>query len=94
MINRQLINATVIKYGGVDEYGQMLSTPEEQREIKMTFTLYNHTNSSDIRYQNVRYVGLTKDKDINDNMTIKVGEDEYKVLFVNPFGRMTQVFLV
>jgi hypothetical protein len=40
----------------------------------------------------VEYTGLTT-YDINDNQIIEIGEKKYKVLFVNMFGRMNQVFL-
>jgi hypothetical protein len=93
MINRELVNATVVTYGGIDSYGQMLAEPVESKTIEMTFGVFNHTPTTDVRYQNVEYYGLTKDKDINDTMGIIIDGKEYKVIYVNPCGRLTQVFL-
>jgi hypothetical protein len=93
MFNRDIVDATVVTYGGVDEYGQMMTTPTASREISMTFGLYNHSESSDVRYMAVNYTGLTRDKEITDKDSVIIGGKEYKVLFVNPYGRLTQVFL-
>lgn len=93
MINRDMVSATVVTYGGVDEYGQMMTTPTASREISMTIGLYNHSESSDVRYMAVNYTGLTRDKEITDKDSVIIGGKEYKVLFVNPYGRLTQVFL-
>lgn len=93
MINREMRQATVVTYGGVDEYGQMNTTATASRDTYLTFGLYQHTNSNDVRYQNVTHYGLTKDSEITDNDIIVIDGVEYKVLFVNPFGRMREVFL-
>ena len=93
MINRELKDATVVTYGGVDEYGQMMTTPTASRTISMTFGMYQHTPTQDIRFQDVKYVGLTSDREISDKDSVIIEGKEYKVSFVNPFGRMTQVFM-
>lgn len=92
VINRSEVPATLLTMGGQDEYGQDLVEPIAQKSITLTFGLYNHKQTDDIRYQNVEYTGLTT-YDINDNQIIEIGEKKYKVLFVNMFGRMNQVFL-
>lgn len=93
MINRELRNATVVTYGGVDEYGQTSTAAQASREISITFGLYQHAEVNDVRFQDVTHYGLTRDRDITDHDHIIIDGVEYKVLFVNPFGRMTQVFL-
>ena len=93
MINREMVSATVVTYGGVDEYGQMLTTPTASREISMTFGMYQHQETSDVRFQNVTYTGLTKDQELTDKDHVVIDGKEYKVTFVNPHGRMRQVFL-
>jgi hypothetical protein len=92
VINRSEVNATLITMGGQDEYGQDLNAPISQSSITLTFGLYTHQQTDDIRYQDVEYTGLTV-YDVADNQVIQIGDKKYKVLFVNPFGRMKQVFL-
>ena len=94
MINREMRQATVKTYSGVDEYGQMMTTATGSRTIDVTFGIYNHNQASDVRYQEVTHTALTADKEITDKDTLEIDGVEYKVFFVNPFGRMTQVFLI
>jgi hypothetical protein len=93
MINREFRKAILRSYAGVDAYGQMLSTSVDSREIDITFGLYNHTETSDVRYQEATHYGLTKEKDINDKQTLAIEGIEYKIIFVNPYGRLTQIFM-
>lgn len=93
MINRELVNATVETYGGYDEYGQQLGELQSTKEIKVAIGYYTHTATEDIRYQDVKYYGLTKDKTITDKDYLIVGDNKYKVLFVNPTTRWAQLFL-
>lgn len=93
MINRELVKATVETYGGLDEYGQELAELQNEREIMVAVGFYTHTATDDIRYQDVKYYGLTKDRNITDKDYLVVGENKYKVLFVNPTTRWTQLYL-
>lgn len=92
VINRAQVQATLITMGGQDEYGQDLMNELDRKPITLTFGLYNHKQTDDIRYEDVEYTGLTI-YDVFDDQIIQIGEDRYKVLFANPFGRMRQVFL-
>lgn len=76
-----------------DEYGQATLDTENSSKIHLTFGLYNHHEVEDIRYQDVEYTGLTYD-DLTDNDVIQIEDRKYKVKFVNPFGRIKQVFLL
>lgn len=93
MISRELIKATLITYDGIDEYGQEGINPINQTPIEITFGIYKHQPTEDIRFQNVEYVGLTK-ASVNDSQAIKIGDKEYKIQFVNPFGRYKEVFMI
>lgn len=93
MINREMKKATVNTYGGTDKYGQQLATLQSQRDIMVAIGYYTHTATDDIRYQDVKFYGLTRDRDITDKDTIVVGDNEYKVLFVNPTTKWTQLYL-
>ena len=93
MINRELVDATVETYGGYDEYGQQLAEKTAERNITVAIGYYTHSATDDIRYQDVKYYGLTKDRNITDKDYIIVGENKYKVMFVNPTTRWTQLYL-
>lgn len=93
MINRELVSATVKTYGGTDEYGQQLATLQSERTVKVAIGIYTHTATDDIRYQDVKYYGLTKDREITDKDTIVVGDTTYKVMYVNNTTRWTQLYL-
>lgn len=83
--------AQVFHLSGVDEYAQPTWDMESSQTIYLTFGLFSHSPVEDIRYQNVEYTGLTEDF-CGEGDLLKIGEDFYRVLFVNPFGRIRQVF--
>lgn len=93
MINREFRKAILTTYDGMDAYGQMLTEPTDEREIEVTFGLYTHGETADVRYQEATHYGLTREKEVTDKQTLTIDGDEYKILFVNAFGRLTQVFL-
>lgn len=93
MLNREIIDATVETYGGVDAYGQQLSTLQSSRKIAITFGVLTHTSVDDIRYQNVSHYALTKDNQISDNDILIINDKQYKVEFVINHRRMNEIFL-
>ena len=93
MINREMVKATVNTYGGFDSYGQELAELQSTREIEVAIGIYTHTATSDIRYQDVSYFALTKDREITDKDTLVIGDKTYKVMYVNPTTRWTQLYL-
>lgn len=94
MVNREMRKVTLVSYKpGADQYGQQMQVPNQEKEIEMTFGLYTHTESEGPQYQDVNYYGLTREKGIADNQTVRIDDKDYKILFVNPFGRLTQVFM-
>ena len=93
VINREKKWATLRTYGNTDEYGQELSELLEEEPIEIVFGLYQRNETTDIRYQNTTHYALTDRKDINDKQKLLIGEDEYKIEFVNNFGRLTELFL-
>lgn len=92
VINRDMRQAQVYKLAGQDEYAQPTYETESSQTISLTFGLFNHSPVEDIRYQNVEYTGLTKDLCAESDL-LKIGDNFYRVIFVNPFGRLNQVFL-
>ena len=92
MINREMRPAVLRTYGGVNEYGQQLSSLLDETIIEVAFGLYTHQSSNDVRYQNITHYALTK-ADVNDKQKLVIDGVVYKVMFVNPFGRMKQLLL-
>lgn len=79
----------------IDEYGQKHTTFTE-RTTTMYLTKYTQTIESDVRYNNVVYIGLTKDDTITDEDNIIYKDKEYKVTFTIPaigYARWNQCFL-
>ena len=85
--------ATLLTMGGKDAYGQELSEVIAQSTTHLTFGLYNHREVDDIRYQAITHTGLTYDN-LNDKQIVVLDGKQYKVQFVNPYGRLNQVFLI
>lgn len=93
VINRDMREALVYVLGENDEYGQPTLNPENPIKITLTFGLFNHSPVEDPRYQDVMYTGLTT-YNLTDKNVIQIGDSKFKVKFVNPFGRLNQVFLI
>ena len=92
VINRDMRQAQVYTIGENDEYGQPTLNPENPITIQLTFGLYNHSPVEDPRYQDVMYTGLTH-YNLTDKNVVQIGDAQFKVKFVNPYGRLNQVFL-
>ena len=92
MINATMHDYTYSTLGPNDEYGIPTLIPASGT-IKLSIYISNQTTQENINYQNCNYVGLTKNKSINDKMVIDYGEEKLKVQYVNPLGRYIQVFL-
>ena len=60
--------------------------------IKMAINLTSQSVQDNINYSGANYVGLTHAK-VDDTYIIEFGEERLKVLYVNSFGRLNQVFL-
>lgn len=81
--------------GAEDEYGQRTMPPADAvptGTIKMAINISSQAVQDNINYQNANYVGLTHAK-VDDTYIIQYGDERLKVLYVNPKGRLTQVFM-
>ena len=95
MINTNMRLYSYYTIGTDDGYGQPQipsknAVPDGQ--IKMAINLSNQSVQDNINYKDAQYVGLTH-ADIDDKYIIQYQDERLKVLYVNPFGRMKQVFL-
>lgn len=95
MINAQMKYYDYFLLGEADEYGQATipaadATPEGQ--IKMAINVASQSIQDNINYQDCNFIGLTYST-VTDKYIIQYGEQRLKVLYVNPIGRLKQVFL-
>lgn len=94
MVNREMRKVGLVSFEpGTDKYGQQMTKEADEKTIYMTFGLFSHQADESPLYQQVNYFGLTREKEIADNQIIRVDGKDHKVLFVNNFSRMTQVFM-
>ena len=79
-------------YNGKDEYGSPILSSEPQGTIKMTINITGQSVQENINYSGATYIGLTYSL-LDDSYVIQYGDEKLKVLYVNPKGRLKQVFL-
>ena len=78
---------------GTDAYGQKRQLGSTTRTVEMFVKVYSQSNVSDIRYNDVTNIGLTKDSLITDENQIVIDGATYNVLYVIPSGRLHQVLM-
>lgn len=99
MINAEMRNYEYCLYGDNDGYGQSTlikdddGNPVVQGTIKIAISITNQSIQDNINYKGATYIGLSQDKGVNDKYVIKYRDELLKVLYVNPAGRFTQVFM-
>ena len=93
-----MINTSMREYGYYlltkqDNYGQQkLNSDVPVGTLKMSINITSQSIQENINYSGSQYIGLTYEK-VDDTYVIQYGEKRLKVLYVNPLGRMKQVFL-
>lgn len=76
-----------------DAYGQPILIPEPIGTVKMAIYITSQSIQDNINYSGAQYLGLTYDN-LSDRNVIQYDENtKLKVLYVNPQGRLKQVFL-
>lgn len=78
--------------GTKDEYGQDIVSTEPVGKVMMAINLTSQSVQGNINYTDANYMGLTHAK-VDDTYIIQYGEERLKVLYVNPTGRLNQVFM-
>lgn len=92
--NRELKSVSVISFTtGTDAYGQKRTLGSTTRTVEMFVKVYSQSNVSDIRYNEVTNIGLTKDASITDKNQIVIDGATYNVLYVIPSGRLHQILM-
>lgn len=92
MINANMRSYDYFTLGGNDAYGQPTTSNEPVGQIKMTINISSQSTQDNILYKDCSYIGLTH-APIDDTYIIDYEGERLKVLYVNPKGRYTQVFM-
>lgn len=92
MINADMRLYNYFTLGAQDEYGQQVLSDEPVGQVKMAINISSQAIQDNINYAGATYVGLTRAK-VDDTYVIEYGEERLKVLYVNPKGRLNQVFM-
>ena len=93
MINTDMRTYTYHTFGANDAYGQPQLSKNPVGTIKIAINISSQAIQDNINYKNASYIGLTYDSAVNDKFVINYGDSKLKVLYVNPKGRLKQVFL-
>lgn len=81
--------------GEANAYGQPQMPSKDAEpvgQIKMAINISNQNTQDNVNYKDCNYIGLTH-AEVKDTYIIQYGEERLKVLYVNPKGRLKQVFL-
>ena len=92
MINANMRSYDYFTLGNKDSYGQPVIPTKPAGQIKMTINISSQSVQDNILFENCTYVGLTQ-APIDDTYIIDYEGERLKVLYVNPKGRFTQVFM-
>lgn len=95
MINANMRLYNYFTLGEKNAYGQA-SVPDKDADpvgqIKMAINISSQSIQDNINYSGCNYIGLTR-ANVDDTYIIEYENERLKVLYVNPKGRMNQVFL-
>lgn len=93
MINRDMRLYDYFTIGNVNDYGQPVVSTEPSGQVKMAINITSQTIQDNINYRDSQYIGLTH-ANVDDTYIIEKEDGErLKVLYVNPKGRLKQVFM-
>ena len=79
-------------FGERDEYGQP-QLSDLGGFVKMCINIVSQGIADNVNYKEATYIGLTHDAKVDTTYVIEYGAVKLKVLYVNPKGRLKQVFL-
>lgn len=92
MINSGMRFYDYFTFGTDNEYGMPRLGTIPSGQIKMNINIASQSIQDNINYKDSQYIGLTF-QEVDDSYVIQYGEEKLKVLYVNPIGRMKQVFM-
>lgn len=94
MINADTRSYNYFTFGAKDIYGQPQLSEEAQGMIKISINSISQTIVDNANYSQATYLGLTRDTKVDDTYVIDYESKKLKVLYVNPKGRLKQVYMV
>ena len=92
MINADMRSYDYFTFGELDSYGQPQLSQNVKGSVKMAINISSQSVQDNINYKDCNYIGLTHSL-LDDSCVIQYGDKKLKVLYVNPKGRLKQVFL-
>lgn len=92
MINCDFRLYDYFAFGNKNAYGQATLSSEPVGQIKMAIYTTSQSIQDNINYKDASYLGLTNAV-IDDTYVIQYGENKLKVLYIQPVGRLKQVFM-
>lgn len=96
MINLDMRTYNYFTLGEKNAYGQQTLPAADAvpaGTIKMAIYISSQSVQDNINYQNCNYIGLTTAQ-LDDSYVIEYGTERLKVLYIQPKGRLKQVFLI
>lgn len=92
MINADMRSYDYFTYGNRDAYGQSKLSSEPMGQVRMAINITSQSVQDNVNYEGSQYIGLTYAK-VDSTYVIKYGDERLKVLYINPKGRLNQVFM-
>ncbi len=85
-------NYDYYKYADKNAYGALTLPTDATGQVKMAIYITSQNIQDNINYKGATYLGLTHSL-LDDKTVIQYGDKKLKVLYVNPEGRLKQVFM-
>ena len=95
MVNADMRFYNYFTIGEANAYGQAQMPAKDAEpvgQIKMAINTSSQSTQDSVNYKDCNYIGLTH-AEVKDTYVIEYGNERLKVLYVNPKGRLKQVFL-
>lgn len=92
MINADMRSYNYFTFGEKNIYGETVLSEEPVGTIKITINSVSQTISDNVNYNQATYIGLTR-AEVNETYVIDYKGARLKVLYVNPKGRLKQVYM-
>ena len=92
MINADMRSYNYFTFGEYNEYGEKVLSAQPIGTIKITINSVSQSISDNVNYSQAQYIGLTR-AEVNETYVIDYEGAKLKVLYVNPKGRLKQVYM-
>lgn len=95
MINTDMKLYNYFTLGADNGYGQPAIPTEDavpEGTVKMAINITSQNVQDNVNYSGAQYIGLTH-ANVDDTYIIQYENERLKVLYVNPKGRLKQVFM-